>query len=167
MPPFAKRIRDPMYGDVGLTTDELRIIDTRQFQDLRGIRQLGLAYLVYPSAHHTRFEHALGTLYMAQKIMRGIKNADYLREGGPGEHVVRLAALVHDVSHVPFGHSIEDDLKLWGRHDTTARVESSLSPETRGDDPRMTYRFSRGGASRMPSGGEGPGRLPCYEGHLS
>ncbi len=134
MPTFAKRVRDPMYGDVRLTADELRIIDTRQFQNLRGIKQLGLAYLVYPAATHTRFEHALGTLHMAQRIIDGINNGRAPEEekevSDEIETIIRIAALVHDIPHTPFGHSIEDDLGLRVRHDKPKRVAPALGPNT-------------------------------------
>jgi HD superfamily phosphohydrolase len=109
---FEKRIRDPIHGDIELTSEEIQIVDTEQFQRLRGIRQLGPAYLVYPAATHTRFEHVLGTLYMAQKIINGV-NANALRNrkekvvSETGERIIRVAALLHDVTHEPFGHSIE------------------------------------------------------------
>ena len=129
---FEKRIRDPVHGDIELTSEEIEIVDTEQFQRLRGIRQLGPAYLVYPAATHTRFEHALGTLYMAQKIINGV-NANSLRNRNEkvvsetGERIIRMAALLHDVTHEPFGHSIEDTLGLRERHDTKSRFKAALS----------------------------------------
>jgi hypothetical protein len=55
---FDHIIRDPVHGDVPLTSEELRILDTVEMQRLRNIRQLGTAYLVYPGAQHSRFEHS-------------------------------------------------------------------------------------------------------------
>ncbi len=136
---YRKKIRDPILGDIGLHKAELRVIDTQQFQRLRGIKQLGLAYLVYPSAVHTRFEHALGTLWMAQRIVEGINlNAAKEREdpangeprvGDQELEIIRLAALLHDISHAPFGHTIEDDLKLRERHDDPVRVNQALDDQ--------------------------------------
>ena len=57
-----KTIRDVVWEDIELTDNEVKIIDSEPFQRLRGIKQLGMVYLVYPCATHTRFEHSLGTL---------------------------------------------------------------------------------------------------------
>jgi len=116
-----KRIRDPIHGDIRLSASEIELVDTQQFQRLRGIKQLGPAYLIYPAATHTRFEHSLGTLYMAQKIIDGVNsNAMKTQEKRLitefGEKIVRLAALLHDITHEPFGHTIEDNLHLRERH---------------------------------------------------
>src|SRR5690349_11865930 len=61
-------VRDPVHGDVYLTHEELRLLDTREMQRLRGIKQLGTAYLVFPGATHTRFEHSIGSLHMAARM---------------------------------------------------------------------------------------------------
>src|SRR5712692_1097257 len=62
-------IRDAVHGDIDLTELECGVIDTPQFQRLRKVRQLGASFLVFPSAVHTRFEHSLGTLGVAQLII--------------------------------------------------------------------------------------------------
>ncbi|MCK4613628.1 MAG: hypothetical protein KAU14_02400, partial [Thermoplasmata archaeon] len=64
-----KIIRDAVHGDIEITKLETKLIDTEIFQRLHGIKQLGPTYLVYPDAKHTRFEHSLGVLYVAQKII--------------------------------------------------------------------------------------------------
>ncbi|MHC1573913.1 MAG: hypothetical protein ACXQTJ_05675, partial [Candidatus Syntropharchaeales archaeon] len=61
-------VRDPIYGFIEYDDKEEQIINTRVFQRLRGIKQLALASLVYPGAHHTRFEHSLGVMHLAGKI---------------------------------------------------------------------------------------------------
>ena len=65
-------VRDAVHGDVTLTEEEGRLLDTAAFQRLRGVRQLGSAFLVYPGAHHTRFEHSIGTLEMASRIVEAV-----------------------------------------------------------------------------------------------
>ena len=65
-----KLIRDAVHGDIELGPLEIELIDTPEFQRLRGIKQLGTAYLVFPSAVHTRFEHSLGTSWMAHRILQ-------------------------------------------------------------------------------------------------
>lgn len=125
-------IRDAVHGDIHLTRDEGRILDTREMQRLRGVRQLGLAHLVYPSALHSRFEHSIGTLHMAQAMIDAINrnaaiDADHCRAIRDDEtRVIRAAALVHDVTHIPFGHNIEDQTELLPRHDESARFLGML-----------------------------------------
>ena len=129
--------RDAVHGDVVLTPEEVRLLDTPDVQRLRGIRQLGTAYLVYPSAHHTRFEHSIGTLEMARRLIGAIEeNAARDPErclAIPAEEarIVRLGALLHDVTHIPFGHNIEDQTGLFERHDTPPRFARALAPGTR------------------------------------
>lgn len=117
-------IRDPLHGDVRLTKFEKAVIDTREFQRLRRIRQLGTAHLVYHGAEHTRFAHAVGTMEVADRIMRSIE----VREGPQfsqfERQAARLFALVHDIAHAPFGHTLEDELCFFPRHDKNiARME--------------------------------------------
>ncbi len=100
----------------------VRLMDTREFQRMRGVRQLGTASFVYPGAVHTRFDHSLGTCWLAGKLL------DML---GPRQtHQERLAvlawALLHDVTHIPFGHTLEDERRVFERHDTPARVQKAF-----------------------------------------
>ncbi len=125
-------VRDPVHGDVRLTREERILLDTWEVQRLRGIRQLGTAHLVYPGAVHTRFDHSLGTLHMAHLLCRAIDEAARARPsesaglGWEEERIVRLAALVHDVTHIPFGHNIEDQSGLLERHDSPDRIRARL-----------------------------------------
>ncbi len=119
---FERIIRDPVQGDIRLTKWENEIIDNPAFQRLRHIRQLGMVYLVYPGALHTRFEHSLGTLEEAQRIIEAINSfpsadKDQIRLNAEEVKLARLCALLHDVSHIPFGHSIEDELGVLDPHD--------------------------------------------------
>ncbi len=95
------RIRDPLRGTAQLTSLEEKLLDSVAMQRLRGIRQLAMAYLVYPGANHTRFEHSIGTLVLADKMCSelGISKEKTAR--------VRLAALLHDIGHVAFSHESE------------------------------------------------------------
>ena len=105
-------------------------------QRLRGVKQLGTAYLAYPGAMHTRFDHSIGTLHMARRMIEAIRlNAELSPKEclGVGERearVIRIAALVHDVTHIPFGHNIEDQTGLFHRHDSAYRYERMLSDST-------------------------------------
>ncbi len=114
-----KVFRDPVHGDLVLPAELLALLDTREIQRLRGIRQLGTASLVYLGAVHTRFDHSLGTSAVASRML------DVLEKAGVGleaelRRVILAAALVHDVGHIPFGHTIEDERRLFPRHDSPA-----------------------------------------------
>jgi HD superfamily phosphohydrolase len=95
-----KAIQDPVWGYTEIPEKFLKIIDTPEFQRLHWIRQLGMCYLVYPGAVHTRFQHSLGTMALADQIARKL-NTKY-----PAE--VTFAALLHDIGHFPLSHSFED-----------------------------------------------------------
>ncbi len=96
-----KSIRDPLYGFIDLSETETRIIDTPVFRRLLGIKQLSHAYLVYPTAIHTRFEHSLGVTHLADLVSKQLSFDDEVKE------IVRLAALLHDVGHGSFSHLFE------------------------------------------------------------
>jgi len=129
-------MRDPVHGDVYLTHEELSILDTPQMQRLRGVKQLGAANLVYPGAVHTRFEHSIGSLYVAQQIVDAVNLSFALDPAGcigvseEEARVVRMAALVHDVTHIPFGHDLEDQDGIFWRHDCAYRFQRVLAPGT-------------------------------------
>ncbi len=98
-------IIDPIYGRVEITGLEQLIINTPEMARLRRIQQLGLADLAFPGANHTRFEHSVGTLFIADKMAKAL--------GLPQEEIVkiRMAALLHDVGHCAFSHVVESVLK--------------------------------------------------------
>jgi hypothetical protein len=129
-------LRDPVHGDVYLTHEELAMLDTPEMQRLRGVKQLGTAYLVYPGAVHTRFDHSIGVLHMTQKMIEAInRNFDLSPRDTLGisereARLLRIAALVHDVTHIPFGHHIEDQAGMFARHDSGARFRRMLGTET-------------------------------------
>lgn len=131
-----KTVRIAVSGDVLLNKLETEIIDTREFQRLRSIKQLGTVNYVYPTAVHTRFDHSLGTLGMACDMMRCIRenrhNLDDERMISPEEEqLVQLLALLHDVTHIPFGHTLEDECCLFERHDhDSERVQRFLGPDS-------------------------------------
>jgi len=102
-------LRDPLWNNIHVDDFARRLIDTRVFQRLRYVRQLGWAYLVYPGATHARFEHALGAYHLAGIALRLLEQDGALREVPAGEGaIVRAAALLHDVGHYPFSHALEE-----------------------------------------------------------
>jgi uncharacterized protein len=127
-------LRDPVHGDIYLSHEEITLLDTPEVQRLRGIQQLGAASYVYPGAVHTRFDHSIGTLHCTHKLIEAInRNFELdargcLSVGEEEARVIRAAALLHDVTHIPYGHNIEDQTGLLERHDSHARYEDMLSP---------------------------------------
>lgn len=117
-----KTIRCPVHGDMEFPSDLIRLIDTREFQRLRGVHQLGTAYLVYPGAVHSRFEHSLGTCWLASQLLERLAPDLSPHESLP----ILAAALVHDLTHIPFGHTLEDERRLFERHDAPSRVKKFL-----------------------------------------
>ena len=110
------RIRDPLHGTVHLTDLEEKMLDAQPMQRLRGIRQLAMAYLVYPGANHTRFEHSIGTLALAGKM------CEELGIGEDRAAKVRAAALLHDVGHVAFSHESEQVImRKLGTHEEVGK----------------------------------------------
>ncbi|WP_297458426.1 HD domain-containing protein [Thermococcus sp.] len=100
-----KLVHDPIHRGIELDDLAVKLVDTPEFQRLRRITQLGLVYLAYPSARHTRFEHSLGTFYLAERIRAHNPDID---EG------TVYAALLHDLGHYPFSHTLE---ALYPRHE--------------------------------------------------
>jgi len=102
-------IRDPLWNNIRVDGVAIRLVDTPAFQRLRYIRQLGLAYLVYPGATHTRFEHALGAYHLCKLTLGLLRERDALRGIDDEEClVVSVAALLHDLGHYPFSHALEE-----------------------------------------------------------
>ncbi|MBA7625137.1 hypothetical protein ES703_32561 [subsurface metagenome] len=116
---YKTAIRDPIHGDIDLTPLEIKVIDTVDFQRLRHIKQLGTASLVYPGATHTRFDHSLGTVAASQRMIDAInKNPNtQLQIDQKTTDLIRMCALLHDITHIPFGHSLEDEGFIYPRHD--------------------------------------------------
>jgi HD superfamily phosphohydrolase len=111
-----KVIRDPVHNLITLTGGEgqlvLDLIDRPEFQRLRRIRQLGLGFLTYPGAEHSRWAHSLGTCHLARRMLdvllnRYRKGSKKHRELAGLRLAIVAAALLHDVGHGPFSHAFE------------------------------------------------------------
>lgn len=138
-------IRDAIHIFVRLDTDERRVLNSTPVQRLRYIHQLALTYLVYPGATHRRFEHSLGVMELATRIYDIVTASGNIHEKVRGfvpepnsrnfhywRLVLRMAALCHDIGHLPFSHAAEEDLLPAGtRHEDLTR-ELILGPEMRG-----------------------------------
>ncbi|MFA5536976.1 MAG: HD domain-containing protein [Bacillota bacterium] len=112
---MAKIIRDPIHNIIEVEDDALALIDTVAFQRLRRIRQLGVAWLVYPAAEHSRLTHSLGVYGMSKRIMRNLeKNSTIFKLDKKEKNLVALAGLLHDIGHAPFSHAFETAIKNLG-----------------------------------------------------
>ena len=102
-------LRDPLWNNIRLDPLALALLETPVMQRLRYVRQLGLAFLVYPGATHSRFEHALGAWHLAGVALRLLEERGAL-DGidARAQQIVRAAALLHDVGHYPFSHALEE-----------------------------------------------------------
>lgn len=114
-------IKDPVHGYVYITEMEKEIIDSYPVQRMRRLRQLAGAEYVYPGANHTRFEHSIGVMYLAGKVIENPNIA--LRVDEEEASMVRIAALLHDVGHGPFSHVFEYllDRELGKTHEDLTR----------------------------------------------
>ena len=124
-------IRDPIHGFITLSQKEVNLINTRAFQRLRRIRQLAMAFLVYPGTMHTRFDHSIGVMHIAGRICDKLKQRSEITNEDCER--VRLAALLHDIGHGPFSHVSEH---LLDKHANRANGEST--PEKKKIHERVT-----------------------------
>ena len=112
-----KIFNDPIYGFIG-TPNELifNLIAHPYFQRLRRISQMGLSFMVYPGAHHTRFHHALGSMHLMGQAIRVLrfKEVEITKEEETG---LLAAILLHDIGHGPFSHALEHSLVLETSHE--------------------------------------------------
>jgi hypothetical protein len=120
-----KVFRDPVHELIRVDPEDsfaLNLMDTREFQRLRRVRQLGVSALTYPGAEHSRFSHSLGVFNFAQRMLE-ILRARYHRSSiatdlvDQNSRAVKAAALLHDVGHGPFSHMAERAFGMRGRHE--------------------------------------------------
>jgi HD superfamily phosphohydrolase len=164
-----KRIRTVLYGDERLSAAELEVIHTPAMQRLYGLKQLGLADRVYIDASHSRMHHVVGVLEQVNTIvdaiivnLRRTKNKFQVGPSGSTMHlesgplaqlvssrrpVIRFIGLLHDLTHAPFGHTVEDEIRIVeSKHDHPKRQAEAfyrllcqltawLSLEASGSDP--------------------------------
>src|SRR5213596_979500 len=129
--PLERIYRDSVHNIIRVNTDSPEgrlvdaLIDTPEFQRLRRIRQLGLAFFAYQSAEHSRFTHSLGALHLATRILERLRKKYHISDND--QTAVRAAALMHDIGHGAFSHVVESIL---GFHHEQFTVEAMLSSET-------------------------------------
>lgn len=143
------RIRDPIHGTISVSDEEADVIDSRFYQRLRSVRQLGFGDLAFPGATHTRHAHSLGAMHVASRMFDQVASRAPLSDAAKERFraAVRLAVLCHDLGHMPLSHASEKiapprarlGLPAWmgeghgplaTHEDFTARIllDSSLTP---------------------------------------
>jgi uncharacterized protein len=139
-------IRDPIHVFIRLESLEREVLNSRPVQRLRHIHQLALTHLVYPGATHKRFEHSLGVMELAGRVYDVVTNPtnvqrfpsvrDIVPDHDSMDHpywrrVVRMAALCHDIGHLPFSHAAEDELLPTGWDHEKLTIQLILADELR------------------------------------
>ncbi len=105
-----KILNDPIYGFITIPNPFIfDLIEHRYFQRLRRITQMGMSYLVYPGAHHTRFHHAIGCMHLMQKSVNVLRFKG-VAISGEEETALYVAILLHDIGHGPFSHAMEHSI---------------------------------------------------------
>ncbi len=105
-----KIINDPIYGFITIPSELIfDLIEHRYFQRLRRVSQMGMSYIVYPGAHHTRFQHAIGCTYLMQKAVQVLRFKG-VKISNKEEEALNIAILLHDIGHGAFSHALEHSI---------------------------------------------------------
>ncbi|HNX18049.1 MAG TPA: HD domain-containing protein, partial [Methanoregula sp.] len=135
--------RDPIHTFIKMDSTEKKVLESFPFQRLRYIRQLSTTYLLYPAANHSRFEHSLGVMELASRVFDTITDPDNLNKEISElipeirnddakrywRRVLRMAALCHDIGHLPFSHGAESELLPEGWDHEQITKDLIVSPE--------------------------------------
>ena len=110
-------INDPIYGFITIPNGLIfNLIEHKYFQRLRRISQMGLSYLVYPGAHHTRFHHAIGCVHIMQKALEKLEQKG-VKVSSEEKEATMAAILLHDIGHGPFSHAMENSIAEGVHHE--------------------------------------------------
>ena len=128
-----KILNDPIYGFTNISNALIfDLIEHPYFQRLRRISQLGLTYLVYPGAYHTRFHHALGAMHLMQRAISTLRSKGH-EITSEEQQAVLIAILLHDVGHGPFSHALEHSIVSGINHeDISMLIMDKLNEEFKG-----------------------------------
>jgi HD superfamily phosphohydrolase len=127
-----KIINDPVFGFINLQSEIVfDLLEHPFFQRLRRIKQLGLSYLVFPGANHTRFEHALGATHLMRQAIAALRLKGHEITEAEAE-AVTITILLHDIGHAPFSHVLENTLVNISHEDISLRLMQELNKEFKG-----------------------------------
>ena len=128
-----KILNDPIYGFTKISNALIfDLVEHPYFQRLRRISQLGLTYLVYPGAYHTRFHHALGAMHLMQTAISTLRSKGH-EITSEEQQAVLIAILLHDVGHGPFSHALEHSIVSGINHeDISMLIMDKLNEQFRG-----------------------------------
>ena len=139
-----KILNDPIYGFITIPNELLfDIIEHKYFQRLRRISQMGLSYLVYPGAHHTRFHHALGCMHLMQKAI-GVLKSKGVDISEAEEEALQIAILMHDIGHGPFSHAMEHSIVEGVSHEQISSLFMQQMNEEFGGQLALAIRIFNG-----------------------
>jgi HD superfamily phosphohydrolase len=127
-----KIFNDPIYGFITIPSTLIYdLIQHPYFQRLRRISQMGLSYLVYPGAHHTRFHHALGCMHIMQKAIQTLRFKGVVISDAE-ENALYIAILLHDIGHGPFSHAMERSIVEIHHEEVSLFFMNALNKEFNG-----------------------------------
>jgi len=139
-----KILNDPIYGFISITNPLVYdLIQHPYFQRLRRISQMGLSYLVYPGAHHTRFHHALGCMHIMQRTIEVLRSKGVLISKDE-ENALSIAILLHDIGHGPFSHAMEHSIVENISHEDISLLFMDSLNETFGGTLTLAIQIFRG-----------------------
>ncbi|WP_294823218.1 HD domain-containing protein [uncultured Flavobacterium sp.] len=139
-----KILNDPIYGFISITNPLVYdLIQHPYFQRLRRISQMGLSYLVYPGAHHTRFHHALGCMHIMQRTVQVLKFKG-VAISPDEETALDIAILLHDIGHGPFSHAMEHSIVENVNHESISLLFMDKLNEEFGGKLTLAIKIFRG-----------------------
>lgn len=139
---YEKQIHDAVHGPIYISRVERDVIDTKVFQRLRNIKQLGLGSLVFPSANYTRFSHSIGACEIAGRIVDAInRNAQEEVISPYDKQIYRLSALLHDIGHYPFSHLFEHTLGDLTKETSGQSIAVDADDTSDQDEPKIVFEY--------------------------
>ncbi len=139
-----KILNDPIYGFITIPNSSIfDLIEHKYFQRLRRISQMGMSYLVYPGAHHTRFHHAIGCMHLMQKAVNVLRFKG-VAISKKEEDALYIAILLHDIGHGPFSHAMEHSIVNGVSHEAISLLFMEQLNKEFNDDLTLAIKIFKG-----------------------
>jgi len=143
-----KILNDPIYGFITIPNSLIfDLIEHKFFQRLRRISQMGMSYLVYPGAHHTRFHHAIGCMHLMEKAVNVLRFKGVVISADE-ENALYIAILLHDIGHGPFSHAMEHSIVNGVSHETISLLFMEQLNTEFNDDLTLAIQIFKGEYNR-------------------